>query len=403
MAKILYYDCFAGISGDMNAAALLDAGVEEGYVRNELSKLPIAGEFTLAIQNEKKMGIAGKRFIVHAEKTQHGRGLKEIEQIIGEAGYSAAVESTALRIFRCLGEAEAAVHGTDIDTVHFHEVGAVDSIVDIVSAAICVDALGVDRIISRPPELGGGFVQTAHGLLPVPAPATLEILHGVPVKKGGVDFEATTPTGAAILSVTANRFAETFAFVPRRVGYGFGSREAQIPNALRVVLGEEVNAPVRKEIQPVGDMRTGENIIVECTIDDMDPELYDNCMDRLFQAGALDVYVTPVVMKKNRPGTALRVLCGSEDREKIVRTVLTHTTTIGVRVMKVDKYMLRREEKTVVTKYGTVRIKTSFLDGKTLHSKPEYDDCKKAAEKHGVSIREARRAAMRAAENEGIE
>ena len=403
MAKILCYDCFAGISGDMNAAALLDAGVEEGYLRKELSKLPIAGEFSLEILNEKKMGIAGKRFIVHAEETEHGRGLREIEQIIGQAGYAAAVESTALRIFRCLGEAEAKVHGTDIDTVHFHEVGAVDSIVDIVSAAICIDALGVDRIVSSPPELGGGFVQAAHGLLPVPAPATLEILNSIPVRRGGVDFEATTPTGAAILAVFADSFEEKGVIIPRAVGYGIGSRGASIPNVLRVVLGEEAEATEHGTVPAVGDMETAANIIVECTIDDMDPELYDNCMDRLFQMGALDVYLTPVFMKKNRPGIALRVLCGSEDREKIVRTILLHTTTIGVRVMKVDKYMLPREEETVVTKYGTVRIKTSLFRGEAVRRKPEYDDCKKAAEEHGVGIQEVRRAAMRAAENGGIE
>lgn len=396
---MLYYDCFAGISGDMNAAAFLDAGVDEDLLRNELSRLPVADEFSLEIRAEERMGIAGTRFIVNTGENNHHRRLPDIEKIIRDAGYSSSVEERALRIFRCLGKAEAKVHGTEIDRVHFHEVGAVDSIVDIVSAAVCIDALGVDTVIAGPPELGGGFVRAAHGLLPVPAPATLEILNGIPVKKGGGDFEATTPTGAAILSVFADSFSESFDFVPLRVGYGIGSREASIPNALRLIVGESAGTPVLKGIPPVGDMQTGENIIVECTIDDMVPELYDDLTDRLFDAGSLDAYLTPVIMKKGRPGTALRVLCSPENREIIVQTIIRHTTTIGVRIIKADKYMLRREEKSVATKYGTVRVKTALFNGVIVCSKPEYADCRKLARESGITIDEVRRAALRAHES----
>ena len=398
MPKILYYDCFAGISGDMHMAALLDAGVEEDFLRTELEKLPVSGEFELIISRDSKNGISGRRVDVKTRESRHHRNLEDITGIIREARYGREVESLALKIFRLIAEAEAAVHGKPVNEVHFHEVGAVDSIVDIVAAAVCIDALAPDRILSRPPELGGGFVQTAHGNLPVPAPATLELLKSAPVHLGGTASEATTPTGAAILAAVVDEFAAAPSLLPRTVGYGIGHRDCDIPNVLRVVLGEAAPAVGTDGTAPVvpGDAEQTVNLVIQCTIDDMNPELYDDLVERLFDDGALDVYLTPIIMKKTRPGVELTVVCTEEKGLEISETIFTSSSSIGLRIQKAEKHMLKREEQTAATPFGPVQVKTAFLNGRAVNSKAEYRDCKERAREHGVTVEEVRRAALNA-------
>ena len=395
MPRILYYDCFAGISGDMHTAALFDAGVEEDFLRAELNKLPVSDEFELVISRDSKNGISGTRVDVKTKETRHHRNLEDITGIIREARYGLKVEKLALEIFRLIAEAEAAVHGKTVEEVHFHEVGAVDSIVDIVAAAVCIDALAPERIISRPPEIGGGFVKTAHGKLPVPAPATLELLKSAPVHLGGTDSEATTPTGAAILAAVVDDFCADPLLVPKSVGYGIGHKDFTIPNMLRVVLGEEAAET------DIGDTEPAGNLVIECTIDDMDPELYDDLVERLFADGALDVYLTPIIMKKTRPAVELTVVCSEMEKAKIAETIFTYSSSIGLRVRGVQKYMLKRTEQTVSTPFGTIRIKTAFFNGRSVNRKAEYQDCKERAREHDVTVEEVRRAALEAASGPG--
>lgn len=388
----------------MHTAALLDAGVEEDFLRAELNKLPVSGEFELLISRRSKNGLSGTMVDVKTKEISHHRNLEDITGIIREARYALKVEKTALEIFRLIAEAEAAVHGKPVDEVHFHEVGAVDSIVDIVAAAVCIDALAPDRILSRPPELGEGFVHTAHGKLPVPAPATLELLKSVPVHAGGADSESTTPTGAAILAAVVDAFTTAPSIIPRTIGYGIGHKNFDIPNVLRVVLGEE--APAKgaalggPRSAPIGDAERTVNLVIECTIDDMDPELYDDLVERLFDDGALDVYLTPIIMKKTRPAVELTVVCTDDKREIISETIFTESSSIGLRIREVEKHMLKREEQTVSTPFGPVRVKTAFFKSRVVNRKAEYRDCKERAREHGVTVEEVRRAAVNAADSE---
>ncbi len=385
--KILYYDCFAGISGDMHLGALIDLGVDENYLKTELAKLELEG-YELNVKKDIRKGISGTRVEVnvihkhngshhhhnyvekHTHKHHVHRTFRDIRRIIENSHLSAEVKSLSVRIFEKVALAEAKIHQMEVDHVHFHEVGAVDSIVDIVGAAICIDLLKPDLILSSPVELGSGFVKCAHGTYPVPAPATTEILSGIPVSKGNVTFEATTPTGAAILAACVNRFTERADFRLVRTGYGIGSRDGDIPNVLRVILAES-------------EQNSGVNVIkaavVECNIDDMNPEYYDYIIDSLFDAGAKDVYITPVIMKKSRPAATLSVLTDAGNEHKIIELLFTETSTLGVRHYYVEKSMLQRETETVDTPYGKVKIKSAFYNGKKIKSKPEYEDCIKIA------------------------
>jgi len=291
---ILYYDCFAGISGDMNLGAMLDLGVDQKYLLNELSKLPL-GSSRIKISRSQRGGITGTKFEVVSPRTQSPsrhhlpkRTFHDIAKLIGESGLPVSVQHTSLHIFSVLARAEAKIHGQKIEAVHFHEIGAIDSIIDIVGAAVCLDYLKVDRVISSPLQLGGGLIHCNHGVLPVPAPATAEILKNVPVKTGLVPFEATTPTGAAIVVAMASAFTEKVDFTPRKIGYGLGRRDSAVPNVLRLFLGE---LPAMDAVS--SGTETGEAVMIECNIDDMNPELYDNLMEHLFSAGAYDVFSLP--------------------------------------------------------------------------------------------------------------
>jgi uncharacterized protein (TIGR00299 family) protein len=379
--KILYYDCFSGISGDMNLGAMLDLGVDKDYLLEGLERLGIGG-YELSVTKDERKGITGTKVdvIVKNEKSGH-RNLKDIESIINGSGLSDRVKETSLDIFMQVARAEAKVHGKDLYDIHFHEVGATDSIIDIAGAALCLEFLNVDRVMASPVEVGSGFVTCEHGTFPVPAPATVEILKGIPIKSGIVPFETTTPTGAAILASTVNEFTERIRFRLLEVGYGIGGRDTEIPNVLRVLLGETDEATE-------DDCDREEALIIESNIDDMNPEMFDFVIDALLKAGAHDVFLTPVIMKKSRPATTLSVLCNTEDETAIQELLLTQTSTFGTRKYVVGKTMLKRDFSEVTTKYGIVRVKNAYFRGKKMKSKPEYEDCRKLADEHGVSILE---------------
>ena len=451
--KILYYDCFAGISGDMNLAAMIDLGVSPDYLKAELAKLGLEDEFCLECEPQKRSGIQGMQVHVrlgcgqnesgehgehedghhhghdhhhdpdhehghhhdhHGHGHKHGnkhnseehlphRNLAAIEAIIMQSDLSEPVKQTSLDIFKRIAEAEAKVHGKPLEEVHFHEVGATDSIVDIVGAAICYHALGVDAVWASPLELGSGFVRCAHGMMPVPAPATAEILHGLPTSRGGVEHEATTPTGAAIVATLASAITAAPVMTTLKTGYGIGHRQSQRPDAerpnmLRVELAEVDaslagachSAPIQAAVEPTGAHHAAScgACLLQCNIDDMSGELLAETMDTLIEQGAGDVYFTPVVMKKSRPGVVISVVCGESERARFTELLFRHTTTLGVKVFLHEKAMLEQNLTSVTTPLGTVRLKQALLHGKVLRSKPEFEDCKALARRHGMPLAE---------------
>ena len=379
--KILYYDCFSGISGDMNLGALIDLGVDKEYLISELNKLNLKG-YKIKIKKDMKLGIEGTRVEVILEEDGHHihRNLKDIEHIINESALGDNVKDLSLEMFNAVAKAEAKVHGKDLYEVHFHEVGAVDSIVDIAGAAICLDYLKVDKILSSRVELGGGFVKCAHGTIPVPAPATVEILKGAKVKLGAVPFETTTPTGAAILAANVSEFTDKKEFKIDKIGYGLGKRDTEIPNVLRVFLGED-NKNLYNDVQ----------WIMECNIDDMSGEIYDYVMEKLFEEGALDVYFTPIIMKKGRPAVKITVLYKKEIEKNIEKVLFKETTTLGVRKYMVDKVMLKREIEDIDTPYGRVQLKVSYYNGEKIKSKVEFDHLKTIARDNNIPLIEVAR------------
>ena len=378
--RILYYDCFAGISGDMNLGAMVDLGVDAEYLKNELAKLNIHG-FELKLEKATRRGITGTLATIEIDDHHHHhhRHLHHIHEIVNESGLSESVKSNALKIFQFIAEAEAKVHNIDIQKVHFHEVGALDSIADIVGAAICLEYLKVDKVHSSAIQLGGGMVKCAHGIMPVPAPATALIVENIPVKTGLVQHEATTPTGAAILAATVDEFTENISLPITKTAYGIGQRDvSEVPNVLRLYLLED------KEV--IEDVSHENSIVLECNIDDMNPERYEFLLEKLFENGASDAWLSPIIMKKSRPANMVSVLCASEKAELMKSILFEHSTTLGIRERQVVKNMLRRDEKTIETPFGKVRVKECFYKGNILRFKAEYDDCKALALKHNVSI-----------------
>lgn len=382
MKRILYYDCFAGISGDMNLGALVDLGVPAGHLEKELARLNIEG-FRLEVNRDIRKGISGTKVTVVVENPENEkhRHLRHIEELIHKSSLSESIKEKAVNIFMKVAVAEARVHNIDIQKVHFHEVGALDSIADIVGAAICQEYLEVDEIHASPVQLGGGMVKCAHGLMPVPAPATAEIVEGIPVRTGLVDYEATTPTGAAILAATVDHFSEGMEFSIARTGYGIGQRDGDIPNVLRVYLAE-VNDGTNE------DVTVEEAVMLECNLDDMNPERYTHVMDLLFAAGAAEVFISPVVMKKSRPGNVLSVLCSWDRVEGIKEILFTETPSIGLRELRLKKNILRREVIEVSTKWGKVDVKRSYWKGRVVNEKPEFEQCRKLAMEHGLRLEE---------------
>jgi hypothetical protein len=415
--KALLYDCPSGISGDMNLGALVDLGVPREHLQSELARLRLDEEFTLTFANAEKQGITGTRATVtltahggraghhhdhgdnhhyhhdhHATSHSHQRGMeahrhyRDIKEIIAASPYKDSVKTMAARIFAVIAEAEGRIHGIAIDEVAFHEVGATDSIVDIFGAAICLDYLAVDTVLSTAVELGSGFVNCAHGRLAVPAPATLEILKGVPCLTGGVSGEATTPTGAAILKATVRQFGQRFAITPERIGYGIGHRDFAIPNVLRVVLGD-VN-----EDAAVPYWSERSNVEITANIDDMSPESYEPLIERLFSAGASDVFITPIIMKKSRLAHMISVLAQEQLVDSLVEVLFEESTTIGVRLHAVGKRMLSRSSVTVPTTFGDVQVKLVQLQrGGERRWKVEHEDVRRLALEHKLPYLTLRR------------
>ncbi len=475
--RVLYYDCFSGISGDMNLAAMLDLGVEESHLRNELSKLNISHEFDLKITPSSKNGIHGTRVDVilkehhhqnpqnqsthksirahprpsavqspqnqsthkskgqtthshshasahthtpthphhhqqnksnpvhpcgtspehkhsvlsessvvnspeqksehkpHSHSHTHNRNLADITTIIEQSTLSPSIKEYSLAIFKRIAMAEAHVHNCPIDEIHFHEVGATDAIVDIVGAAICREALEIDQILCSSIELGGGFVNCAHGCIPVPAPATVEILKNIPTKRGAVQFETTTPTGAAILAELVDSYTDTPTLTTKKIAHGIGHRDMEIPNILRVQLADTSPLPA-----PV------DAILLECTVDDMTAEALGYAMERLITAGANDVNFIPTTMKKSRPATIISVLCSPENEETIKEIIFHETTTLGIKSITIAKTMLERRTTKCQTKYGPITIKEALLNGKPIRSKPEFEECATIARKENIPL-----------------
>ena len=377
LAKILYYDVSSGISGDMNLAALVGLGVDFSYLCSELEKLNLSGEFRLEQKNVVKNGIAATKIDVVLLKSQpHARSYADIKQILASSNLSEFCKKKAVAIFHVIAQAEAKVHKVSIDEVHFHDVGAVDSIVDVVGAAICFEYLsknfGITRVVSSKIELGGGVVKCDHGYLNVPAPAVCEILKDVPVSLGRANFEMTTPTGAAILKACADEFVGEINFKIERVAYGAGEKNApNFANALRAMICE------------VDESQNLVQKMISTNIDDMDAESFAFACEILRENGALDVFSHSVYMKKGRIGFELNVLCKSEDAKKLKELIFTHTTAIGVREIDVVKTELKRKFVSVETKFGDIRLKISGDDEK---AKPEFDECKSAALAHKTSI-----------------
>ena len=381
--KIAYFDCFAGASGDMILGALLDAGVEPEVWQEELSKLNLFG-YELEIDRVQKQGIAATAVRVLVNERNQERHLAEIEELIGTSQLPNGVKETSVEIFRRLALAEARVHGTTPDRIHFHEVGGVDAIVDIVGSVVGLRLLGAEEIYASTLPLGHGFVDCAHGRLPLPAPATLELLRGVPVLSRDVEGELVTPTGAAILTTLAKGFGPFPPITVEKIGYGAGQKDFPFPNLLRLLVGTT---------SPTLDARMETLTLLEANIDDLNPEFYGHLMERLFAAGALDVYLTPVQMKKNRPGVLLSVTCPPAQAEALAALVFAETTTIGLRRQEVRRWVLARERVEVETPYGTVGVKVARLGGKVMTASPEYEDCRRLALESGVPLKEVYAAA----------
>nr|WP_314522089.1 nickel pincer cofactor biosynthesis protein LarC [uncultured Campylobacter sp.] len=401
MAKILYYDASAGISGDMNLGALVGLGVDFDYLCAELAKLNLAGEFRLERKSVLKNGIAATKIDVVPLKSQpHARSYAGIKQILESSNLSQRCKQRADAIFRTVAEAEAKVHGTQIDRVHFHELGAIDSIADVAGAAICLEYLfenlDVSRVLSSKIELGGGVAICDHGALSVPAPAVCEILKGVPVSLGRANFEMTTPTGAAILKACADEFTDGVSFRIEKIGYGAGGKDAAgFANVLRAMICEadedlyERNLAARSDYSEVC-----KQILISTNIDDMDAESFALACEILRENGALDVFSRSIFMKKGRIGFELNALCREQDAQNLKDLIFTHTTAIGVREIEVAKTELKREFVRVQTKFGEIGLKISG-NGQVQKAKPEFDDCKAAALAHGTTIERVRKEALK--------
>jgi uncharacterized protein (TIGR00299 family) protein len=375
--KLLHFDCGSGLAGDMIVASLLDLGVPFSFVEAAVKSLPIAG-YELRLESVQRSGLRATRFVVEVnEDHQPHRHYGDIVEMLTSSDLAQDVKDLALGVFERIGRAEAGAHGVPLEHVHFHEVGAVDSIVDIVGAAAALCYLGA-RVSCAPIPLGHGSVRCAHGVLPVPAPATLRLVEGLPVYDGDVACELTTPTGAAIAAVAAGEFGHLPAMVIRQVGLGAGTRElADRPNVLRAVLGER-----RIDRAP-----TQGCVVVEANIDDMTGEIAAVAMETLFAAGALDVWFQPIQMKKNRPALKLSVLCDQAMLDTIAEVLLTETTTIGLRHYPVGRVEMHRDLRTVETIYGPVRVKLCRGPGKARNASPEFEDCRRLAREKGVPVK----------------
>ena len=385
--KQAYFDCFSGISGDMTLGALVDAGVPLDHLRNELRSLDVPG-WEISGERVWKNGMAATCIKVSAEDTQTHRSLATIVDILEKSKLAPAVRAQAAAIFKKLGEAEATVHDVPLEKIHFHEVGAVDAILDITGACIGFAALGIDKFACSPLNVGGGTAKMAHGVLPVPAPATARLLLQKPTYSNGVQKELVTPTGAAIVATLCDSFGPQPIMSVSAIGYGAGTAELEHqPNVLRLMVGDAAQ---------VSSGLYDETIrVLEANLDDMNPQLYGYFSEKALAAGALDVFATPAQMKKNRPGMLVTVLCRQQDAGKFSEMLFAETTTLGVRSHDVQRRILPREWVKVSTQFGEVRVKVARLNGHIEHAAPEFDDCRKLAEEKNVPLQRILEEALR--------
>lgn len=374
--KAAYFDCFSGISGDMILGALIDSGLDIDYLKKELKKLALSG-YEINTRTVEKKHITGTKVDIIVKEDQNHRNLKDINKIIDNSALDSDIKETSKKIFMKLAQAESKVHNTDINKVHFHEVGALDSILDIVGVIIALKKLEIKKIYSSDLHLGSGFVKCAHGMIPVPAPATTELLKGIPVYSTGVKGELVTPTGAAIITSLAISFDEMPNMTIRQIGYGAGKSDFRHPNLLRIFIGDLVD-----------DYDTDTTNIIETNIDDMNPEYYDHIIGKLLDHGALDVYLTNIHMKNNRPAIKLSVISTKEDTDKLTNLIFTETTTFGVRIHETKRKKLFLEKKQVKTKYGAINIKIGSIGTGIKTISPEYKDCKKIADEKKIPLKD---------------
>lgn len=440
--RTLYLNCFAGISGDMMVGALLDLGVDFEELRRQLATLDLAG-YELEVERVQRSGFAATKFTVLVEEAgQPHRHLSHIVALINNSQLGEGAKARALKIFEKLAAAEAKVHGATVERVHFHEVGAVDSILDICGAAIGLELLGVEKIIASPLRVGYGSIKVAHGLLPIPAPGTAELLRGLPIYAGDLEGEFVTPTGAAIVAALAEEFCEMPAMRMERIGYGAGTRDPQnFPNVLRAVLGVEMEYHLPRDFKSFFDKSdteprdyistnahvvwTGEGeppeefrrylpqppqrrliesaqkqkiFVVETNIDDMNPQVHGFIVEEALHRHALDAFITPVIMKKSRPGALLTILCREADLDVMMELLLTETTTLGIRYYEAKRRVLARSIESVMTPYenAPIRIKVARADNRVVHFQPEYDDCVEIAREYGAPLLEVQAAASAA-------
>jgi pyridinium-3,5-bisthiocarboxylic acid mononucleotide nickel chelatase len=382
--KLAYFDCFSGISGDMTLGALVDAGCPVEYLRSELQSLDVPG-WTLVSEKVWKNGMAATFVKVQTEDQQKHRSLSTILDILEASKLAPQVRDRAAAIFQKLGQAESYVHDAPLEKIHFHEVGAVDAIVDIVGACLGFDALGIDKFACSPLNIGGGTVKMAHGILPVPAPATARLLQRIPTYSNGVQKELVTPTGAAIIATVCEQFGPQPAMSVSAIGYGAGTIDLEHqPNVVRIMIGEAAEESVSAEKSTFGFDE--EIAVIEANLDDMNPQIYGHFQERAFTQGALDVYTTPVQMKKNRPGTLLTVLCKPQDTQSLMDLIFAETTTIGARTYNAQRRVLPRETVTVTTTFGDVRMKLASVNGHIRQATPEFEDCRKLAVEKNVPL-----------------
>ncbi|HQJ75401.1 MAG TPA: nickel pincer cofactor biosynthesis protein LarC [Bacteroidota bacterium] len=379
--KILYFDTFSGISGDMILGAFINAGLSVDTLKEELKKVPISN-YEIVTKELKRNSISATKVDVNILKHEHvHRNIQDINKIIDESDLNENIKNNSKKIFYKIAVAEAKVHNTEIEKVHFHEVGAIDSIVDIIGAAICIDLLKIEKIFSTPIKVGsGGFVKTQHGQIPIPAPATSEILIGYPSTIENIPYELTTPTGAAIVTTLSSGMMTGNEFNIERIGYGAGGIEIpNTPNLLRIFIGHSYSEFVNDDV-----------ILIETNIDDMNPQIYPFVIERVIQLGANDAYITPVIMKKGRPGILLSILAPKELSTKILEFIYLNTTTIGIRMLPVKREILKREEKEFETSLGKIKCKIVYLnDSNKIY--PEFEDCKKISLEKNIPLIDVQR------------
>lgn len=395
--RIAYFNCFSGVSGDMLLGALVDSGVALGELKKRLALLPVRG-YELTARKVRRAGLRATKVDVilkkdvRAQSTEHRRKKdvkkwQDIEKIIKASKLSHDIKQKGLYIFRRLFEAEAEVHGGKVQDVHLHELGAVDCIVDIMGTLIGLEILGIETIYASPLNLGSGTIRTEHGTMPVPAPATSQLLKGLPVYSSDISFELTTPTGAVLMSSLAKKFGPMPHMHITKTASGAGDQDFEDqPNVLMMIIGSKTEER---------DQEEGAITVIDTNIDDMNPQVYEYVMGKVLKAGGLDVFLTQTIMKKGRPGIVLSVLCRDEDREKITDIILNETTSIGVRFYRAQRTILQREIRAVKTKYGAVRVKVACSGKKIRKVSPEYEDCRKLARKHDVPIAAVMKEAVR--------